>query len=104
MPTVDAMTTSTPVPRRAGIPRQLGIDTQYVLLGLPLGIVALVLTWVGFALGIALAAVVVGLPILAGTMFLARGLASVERSRAGAVLRAPVHRPVYRTARRDASF
>lgn len=73
--------------------RRLGHDTQYVLIGFPLGIVSLVLAVAGFSLGVSLAVLAVGVPLLFGTLMLARMLAAIERVRAG-----NVPRPAYRTA------
>ncbi|HEY0697715.1 MAG TPA: sensor domain-containing protein, partial [Micromonospora sp.] len=55
-------------PRPRGLLRQLGVDTQYVLLGLPLSVITLVVSVVGFALGMGLLVTVVGLPVLVGTL------------------------------------
>jgi hypothetical protein len=105
MPSVDTMTPSAPAPpRRSGIVRQLGIDTQYVLIGFPLALVTMVLCWVGFWLGIGLSIVVIGLPILVGAIYLARGFATLERLRAGPVLRQELRHPIYRRAGSGASF
>ncbi|MDI6100487.1 sensor histidine kinase [Actinoplanes sp. NEAU-A12] len=78
--------------------RQLGIDTQYVFFGFPLGLVTLVVALTGFAVGIGTAIIWVGLPILVGTLMLSRGFAVVERARIGPVLGRKVPHPVYRTA------
>ena len=66
--------------------RQLGKDTQYVLLGFPLGLIAVVLSMTLFWLGVALTVLWVGLPLLTGIFLLARGLAVLERVRVGPVL------------------
>src|SRR5437868_13098982 len=104
MPSVDTMTTSPTAPRRAGIARQLGIDTQYVLLGFPLGILTAVVTWVAYGVGIGLSNIVVGLPVLLGAVYVARGFATLERARAEAVLGEQLRRPIYRAAPAGASF
>ncbi|MGI5213208.1 sensor histidine kinase [Plantactinospora sp. CA-290183] len=83
--------------------RQLAIDSGYILLGLPLALAGFVVLVVGFALGVGLAVAVIGLPILAGTLYAARGWADVERSRMPAVLLQPRVRPHYRTAEPGAS-
>ncbi|MBG0565148.1 sensor histidine kinase [Actinoplanes aureus] len=79
--------------------RQLGIDTQYVLLGFPIGLITIVLCMTGFALGIGTAIIWIGLPIMVATLGMSRGFATVERARVGPVLRRKVPHPVYRTAR-----
>ncbi|MFI6271261.1 sensor domain-containing protein [Micromonospora zamorensis] len=78
------------------IPRQLFVDSGYVLLGLPLAVASFVVLIVGTAVGIGLVVTVVGLPILSGTLYAARGLADIERLRLPAVLRQPRIRPHYR--------
>ncbi len=101
MPSVDAMTTATTAagtgqPARVGFVRQLGIDTAYVILGFPIAIVSFVIAVTGFSNGVSLLITVVGLPILAGTLFAARLFADIERMRIPAVLRRPRTRPTYR--------
>jgi signal transduction histidine kinase len=77
---------------------QLGIDTVYVLVGFPLGIMAFVLmiTGVSIAAG-TLIIVPVGMGVLILTMYAARGLAEVERIRIPAVLRLERVRVRYRS-------
>ncbi len=82
--------------------RQLGIDTGYVLLGLPLALASFIVLVVGLAVGTGLVVTVIGLPILAGTLYAARGLADIERLRIPTVLRQPRVRPTYRVAAPDA--
>ncbi|MGW3855286.1 sensor histidine kinase [Micromonospora arida] len=78
------------------IPRQLFVDSGYVVLGLPLAVASFVVLIVGLAVGIGLVVTVIGLPILSGTLYAARGLADVERLRLPAVLHQPRIRPHYR--------
>ncbi|TDC51581.1 sensor histidine kinase [Micromonospora sp. KC207] len=80
------------------LPRQLLRDSGYVLLGLPLAVASFVVLVVGLALGVGLVVTVIGLPVLAGTLYAARGLADVERLRLPAVLRQLRVRPDYRRA------
>ncbi len=103
MHSVDDMTT-TITPRRSGIFRQLAVDTQYVLLGFPLGIVTVVLFLVGFGLGVGLSVTVLGFPILVATLFQARGFATVERARIGPVLRTRLPHPYYKKPDPDDGF
>jgi signal transduction histidine kinase len=84
--------------------RQLGHDTVYVILGFPLGIITVVLCMVGFWLGLGLSVIVVGLPVLVGTIFLARGLATVERARVGPVIGRRLPHPAYKRAGTGAGF
>ena len=99
MPSVEHMTTTAlAVPAAARFPRiirQLGMDTQYVLLGFPLGLITVVLMSGGFWLGIALAVTVIGLPIIVATLFQARGFATVERARVAPVLGRRLPHPAY---------
>ncbi|MEU4712968.1 sensor histidine kinase [Micromonospora purpureochromogenes] len=91
------MTTTTAVTPVPSVSRQLMRDTGYVLLGLPLALFGLVVLTAGLALGVGLAVLVVGLPIMTGTLYTARGLADVERLRLPTVLRMPRIRPRYLT-------
>jgi signal transduction histidine kinase len=93
---------STPV-RRSPL-RQLGIDTQYVLLGFPLGLVTLVLCMTCFWFGVGTFITVLGLPVLVGTLMLARGFAVAERARVSPVLRVRLAHPRYKRSEPDAGF
>jgi signal transduction histidine kinase len=84
--------------------RQLGIDTQYALIGFPLGIVTLVLGLTGFAVGLGTAIIWIGLPILVGTFWACRGFATLERARLGPVLGRSMPHPYYKRADPDASL
>ncbi|MEV6923535.1 sensor domain-containing protein [Dactylosporangium sp. NPDC051485] len=99
-------TTITPLGpgRFSRIIRQLGIDTQYVLLGFPLGLITVVLCLTGFALGVGLIVTVVGFPILLATILQARGFATLERARTGPVLRSQLPHPYYKKAAPGAGF
>ncbi|WP_433214119.1 sensor histidine kinase [Dactylosporangium sp. CS-047395] len=99
-------TTITPIgPGRVSrIFRQLGIDTQYVLLGFPLSIITIVLCVTGFSLGVGLVVLTVGFPILFATVFQARGFATLERARIGPVLRTHLPHPYYKKAEPGAGF
>jgi signal transduction histidine kinase len=89
MPSVDAV--------RNNI-RQLGIDTGYVLLGLPLAIAAFAVVVTGLSAGLGLLITVIGVPVLAATLFAARLFADIERLRIPAVLNRPRVRPTFRAA------
>jgi signal transduction histidine kinase len=95
MPSVDTMTTTTVAPRPSLL-RQLGVDTQFILLGFPLGIITIVLCMVGFSLGLGLAVLWVGVPLLMVTLMTARGFAALERARIAPVLRRRMPDPVYK--------
>jgi signal transduction histidine kinase len=99
MSSVEDMTTTyadAPPAPPARLLRRLGIDTQYVLLGFPLGIIAVSLCMSLFWLGVGTIIIWIGLPILMGTMFMSRGFATVERARIGPVFGARVRHPYYK--------
>ncbi|MDF4251372.1 sensor domain-containing protein [Streptomyces sp. WMMB303] len=75
------------IPRRRG---RFGREVGYLLSGLPLGIAAFVLMVTGFALGVSTLILVVGLPVLAGTLSMARFLARVEAEQIAAVTGRPL--------------
>jgi signal transduction histidine kinase len=68
-------------------------DFVYVATGLPLGIFWLTLLVTLLAVGVSLALITVGLPILALALLLARWGANAERERAALVLDGPIARP-----------
>jgi signal transduction histidine kinase len=96
MTTVSVTSASPQRPRLSRVLRQLGADTQYVMIGYPLATFTLTLLVTGFSLGVGMLVTVVGLPILVGTLYLARGFATVERARAGAVLGERLPHPYYK--------
>jgi signal transduction histidine kinase len=109
MPSVDDMTTTAlasvsaqPSARRPML-RQLAADTGYVLLGFPIAVASFVVLITGLALGVGLGITVIGLPILAGALYAARGFADIERLRMPRVLRQDRVRPYYRSAEEGAS-
>ena len=93
MPSVDAV--------RNNI-RRVGIDTGYVLLGLPLAIAAFVVVVTGLSAGLGLLITVIGVPVLAATLLAARLFADIERLRIPAVLNRPRVRPTFRAAQAGA--
>ncbi len=98
MPSVDSMTTS-PAMR---LLRQVSIDSLYVLVGFPLGLLTVVLFMTGFFLGIGTLIIWIGLPVLTATLFLARGFAVVERARVAPVFGQRMPHPNYRRLGPDA--
>lgn len=89
-------TASPPAPTRALAPdllRRLALDSGYVLPGLPLAVASFTVLLVGLGSLVT----VVGLPVLTGTLYAARGLADIERLRLAAVRRQPRIRPRYRS-------
>jgi signal transduction histidine kinase len=99
MPSVDNMTTApTAAPERAGILRQLGIDTAYTLVGFPLATASFVVVVTGLSVALGTLVIGVGVPVLAGTLLAARLFADLERLRIPAVLHRPRSRPAYQTS------
>jgi signal transduction histidine kinase len=84
-----------PVARPRNPLRRLGIDTGYVLIGFPVAIAAFVLVVTGLSAGVGLLVVWVGVAVLALTLVVARGFATLERIQLAAVLGRPVPRPAY---------
>jgi signal transduction histidine kinase len=92
------------IPVRRNVIAQLGVDSAYIIVGFPLAIIAFSLVVTGLAAGAGtLILVFVGIPILVGTLYLARGLAEVERSRLAPVLQAPRTVVQYRAAAPEAT-
>jgi hypothetical protein len=85
--------TALSAPRRMPrIPRPAVIagDFAYLILSLPLGIVAFTVAVTGISLAAGLLITLLGIPILVLTLLACRGLAAVERARAALVLQEPV--------------
>ncbi|MFI6163264.1 sensor histidine kinase [Micromonospora haikouensis] len=93
-----AATTAEPAALPPSVPRRLLRDSGYVLLGLPLAVAGFAVLVAGLALGVGLVVTVIGLPVLAATLYAARGFADVERLRLTAVLGQDRVRPEYRRA------
>lgn len=92
MPSVDVVTTAQP----AGVIRQLGVDTGYVLLGFPLAITSFCFAVTGLSAGLGTLVVAIGVPVIVGTVLIARVLADMERFRYPAVTHTERTRPDYR--------
>ncbi|GAA4224892.1 sensor histidine kinase [Streptosporangium album] len=84
--------------------RRIGMDSRYLIVGFPLSIVFFALMVVGFAAGIGTVVVWVGVPILATTLLVARGMADMERRMLPEVLGRPVPRPRYQPAPEEAGW
>ncbi len=97
-------TQSVSEPARLGLLAQLGVDSAYVLVGFPLGIIAFVVIITGVSLGGGLLITLLGIPVLVATIFAARGLAEVERMRMLSVLRQRRIRVRYRQAPPDGGW
>jgi signal transduction histidine kinase len=66
-------------PNKTDFEDQILSSITYLLLGLPLGILYFVMLIVGFALGVPLVVVWIGLPVLYATLIMAGGFARLER-------------------------
>lgn len=91
------MTTTMEIPaadrrRRLRVPE----SAAYVLTGFPIAVAAFVVLLPGLALGLGTLPIVVGVAVLALTLLVARGFATVERARLDLLLRTRVPRPAYR--------
>src|SRR3954471_6815292 len=69
---------------------RLGLDTAYLLLGLPAGTIAFAVVVTGWATALGLAITLIGLPIAMATIVVSRGMANAERWRAALVLGTPI--------------
>ncbi|NUR89483.1 MAG: sensor histidine kinase [Nonomuraea sp.] len=78
--------------------RRVLLDSRYTLVGFPTAVIAFVLLIAGFAAGLGTAVVWIGVPILAGTLLMARGFADAERGWLSDVLARPPVRPRYKSA------
>src|SRR3954466_2761156 len=76
--------------RPAALLRQLGLDTVYLLLALPMGILTFTVVVTGWAVSLGLAITLVGLPLAMATIYVSRWLAWAERRRAALVLGEPI--------------
>jgi signal transduction histidine kinase len=75
--------------------RQIAIDSGYSLIGLPMAIVSFVLIIFGLVFGAGTLIIVLGFPVLAIAMFVARGLGDLHRVSLRSVVRRPSPRPLY---------
>jgi signal transduction histidine kinase len=78
------------VQRTGALLRQLGLDTVYLLLALPMGILTFTVVVTGWSVGLGLLITLIGVPIAMITIQISRGLAWVERRRAALVLGEPI--------------
>ena len=77
-------------PGAAAFARRLGLDTLYLVSGLPMGILTFTVVVTGWSLALGLAITLIGLPVALLTVAVSRALATVERRRAQLVLGAPL--------------
>jgi len=99
-----SITATSEVPHRRGLLGQLGIDTIYVLVGFPLGIIAFTVIITGLSLGAGLLVTLLGIPVLVATIFAARALAELERVRIPTVINRPREGVRYRARPENAGF
>jgi signal transduction histidine kinase len=76
---------------------RLGLDTAYLLLGLPAGVITFTVVVTGWATALGLAITLIGLPVALATIVVSRGMAQAERWRAALVFDRPI-RGRYREA------
>jgi signal transduction histidine kinase len=76
---------------------RLGLDTLYLLVGFPVAIASFVVLLVGLSLSIAWLLLIIGIPLVIGTLYVAGGFAAIERARLrlrGDVIPTPIYRPI----------
>jgi signal transduction histidine kinase len=78
------------VQRPGALLRQLALDTVYLVLALPMGILTFTWAVTGWSVGLALLITFIGLPILMVTVYASRWMAWIERRRAALVLGEPI--------------
>jgi signal transduction histidine kinase len=81
--------------RPGALLRQLGLDSVYLLLALPMGILTFTVVVTGWSLALGLLITLIGVPIAMLTIYVSRWMAWAERHRAALVLGQPI-RGVYR--------
>jgi signal transduction histidine kinase len=81
--------------RPGALLRQLGLDSVYLLLAMPMGILTFTVVVTGWSLALGLLITLIGLPIALITIYVSRWMAWVERQRAALVLGEPI-RGVYK--------
>ncbi|GAA1752775.1 sensor histidine kinase [Streptomonospora arabica] len=85
-------------------PRRVAADLVYLVASLPLTLVGFVLLVVTFAAGLVTLPIGIGVPVLAQSLVLARGLAEIERRALPGVLGHAVARPRYPPTPPDAGL
>jgi signal transduction histidine kinase len=78
------------VQRPGALLRQLALDTVYLVLALPMGILTFTFVVTGWSVGLGLLITFIGLPILMVTVYASRWMAWLERRRAALVLGQPI--------------
>ena len=83
------------IDRPGALLRQLGLDSVYLLLAMPMGILTFTVVVTGWSLALGLLITLIGIPIAMLTIYVSRWMAWVERRRAALVLGEPI-RGVYK--------
>jgi signal transduction histidine kinase len=81
--------------RPGALLRQLGLDSVYLLLAMPMGILTFTVVVTGWSLALGLLITLIGIPIAMLTIYVSRWMAWLERRRAALVLGEPI-RGVYK--------
>jgi signal transduction histidine kinase len=81
--------------RPGALLRQLGLDSVYLLLAMPMGILTFTVVVTGWSLALGLLITLIGIPVAMLTIYVSRWMAWVERRRAALVLGEPI-RGVYK--------
>ena len=81
--------------RPGALLRQLGLDTVYLVLAMPMGILTFTVVVTGWSLALGLLITLIGVPIAVATVYVSRWMAWLERRRAALVLGEPI-RGVYK--------
>jgi len=76
--------------RPGALLRQLGLDTVYLLLALPIGIATFTVVVTGWSVSLGLAITLIGLPLAMATIYVSRWMACIEQRRAALVLGEPI--------------
>lgn len=103
MPTTERTTEDRAYVARPSLWQRLVRDSAYTLSALPIGIVTFVVVVTGLSAGVGLVVVWVGLPVLVGTVLLARAFAHLERLRLRDLQGRAMDVPAYMSAGPDAS-
>ena len=88
---------------RPNFAQRLLRDSTYALTALPIGILTFTIVVTGFSAGVGLLVIWVGLPVLLGTLLLARVFANLERLRLRTLQDREAPLPAYLRAGQDAS-
>lgn len=82
---------------RHSLLRRLGAETGFLLLSLPMAVVSFTVLVTGLSLGAGLSITLLGLPVLAATLYAGRSFAAIERQRLSTLTGTPLQPARYRT-------